>query len=183
MRSLADDSELIAATLAGDEDAFALLYRRHLPVVLRWCLHQTGNAELAADLAAEVFAQALVSARRYNSEQGELLAWLLGIARNKLRESRRRGRIESGARKRLHFEALPLQDADIERVEELASLDEEVMRLVADLPEEQRLALLHRVVEERSYRQMASQLRCSEAVVRQRVSRGLKTLRAQVKER
>ncbi|MHB1538832.1 MAG: RNA polymerase sigma factor [Solirubrobacteraceae bacterium] len=177
------EAELLRDTLAGDDQAFATLYRRHLPVVVRHCLLQCRNRELAADLAAEVFAQALVSAASYDVERGSLLAWLLGIARNKLRESRRAGRIESAARRRIGLPALELHDGDLERVHELASCDGQIVALLADLPEAQRSALLAHVVDERSYEQIARELACSEAVVRQRVSRGLKTLREQVEGR
>lgn len=173
----------MAAVAAGDADAFAVLYRRYLPVVLRWCLSETGDRELAADLSAEVFAAALKSVRRYRAEQGTVLAWLLGIARNKLLESRRRGRVADSARRRLRLEPVLLTDADLERVEERASLDEDVMARVQELPPALRDALMGRVLEERSYEQIAVELRCSESVVRQRVSRALKTLRSQMEER
>jgi RNA polymerase sigma-70 factor (ECF subfamily) len=107
-----------------------------------------------------------------------VVAWLLGIARNKQLESQRRGRIENAARRRLGLAPVALEDADLERVVELASVDERIMASFASLPEDQRTALLSRVVEERSYGEIASELRCSESVIRQRVSRGLKTLRA-----
>jgi RNA polymerase sigma factor (sigma-70 family) len=179
----AEDAELLAAVARGDDTAFAMLYRRHLPMVLRWCWRETGNRELAADLSAEVFAVALIAARRYRQEQGPVAAWLWGIARNKLRESRRRGRVEDAARRRLGVEPAAITDTDLERVEELASLDEEILSRVAQLPEDQRQALMGRVVEERSYEEIATELRCSELVVRQRVSRGLRTLRSQTEER
>ncbi|MFI4978257.1 MAG: RNA polymerase sigma factor [Solirubrobacterales bacterium] len=120
------DAALVAAVAARDEVAFTVLYGRYLPVVLRWCLRETGNREVAADLSSEVFAAALISARRYRSEQGSVLAWLLGIARNKLLESRRRRRVEDSARRRLRLEPVALSDADLDRVEELASLDDEI---------------------------------------------------------
>jgi DNA-directed RNA polymerase specialized sigma24 family protein len=82
-----DEESLVTAVAGGDAVAFGVLYRRHLPVVLRWCLRETGNREVAADLSAEVFAAALTSAHRYRAGQGAVLAWLLGIARNKLLES------------------------------------------------------------------------------------------------
>jgi RNA polymerase sigma factor (sigma-70 family) len=178
-----DEARLMAAVASGDADAFSVLYRRHLPVVLRWILGQTGNREVAADLSAEVFAAALTSARRYRAARGSVLAWLLGIARNKLLESRRRSQVADSARRRLGLEPVLLSDADLDRVEELASLDEQVLASVQALPEALRDALTGRVVEERSYGQIASELRCSELVVRQRVSRALKTLRSQLEER
>jgi RNA polymerase sigma-70 factor (ECF subfamily) len=42
--------------------------------------------------------------------------------------------------------------------------------------------LLERVVAERPYAEIAAELRCSELVVRQRVSRGLKRLRSEMEE-
>jgi RNA polymerase sigma factor (sigma-70 family) len=177
------DGALVAAAAAKDEAAFSMLYRRYLPVVLRWCLRETGNRELAADLSAEVFAAALISARRYRPEQGSVLAWLLGIARNKLLESRRRKRVEDSARRRLRLEPMPLSDADLDRVDELASLDAEILALVEELPAPLRSALAARVVQERSYEEIAAELSCSQSVVRQRVSRALKTLRSQMEER
>lgn len=177
------DAALVGAVAGRDEDAFTLLYRRYLPVVLRWCLRETGNREVAADLSSEVFAAALISARRYRSDQGSVLAWLLGIARNKLLESHRRKRVEDSARRRLRLEPVSLSDADLDRVEELASLDEQALTLVERLPDPLRQALDARVLQQRSYEEIAAELRCSQSVVRQRVSRALKSLRAQMEER
>ncbi len=177
------DEALVAAAAGRDEAAFRMLYRRYLPVVLRWCLRETGNREVAADLAAEVFAASLISARRYRPDKGSVLAWLLGIARNKLLESRRRKRVEDSARRRLRLEPVLLTDADLERVEELASLDEEILALARGLPAPLHQALAARVVQERSYEEIAAELCCSQSVVRQRVSRALKSLRSQMEER
>jgi RNA polymerase sigma-70 factor (ECF subfamily) len=178
-----NDAALVADVARGDDAAFAAIYRRYLPLVLRWCLRETGNRELAADLSAEVFAAALTAARRYRPDKGSVAAWLLGIARNKLRESRRRRRVEASARRRLGVQPAAMTDADLERVEELASLDGEILECVAGLPEHQRQALLSRIVQERSYDEIATELRCSELAVRQQVSRGLRVLRSRMEER
>jgi RNA polymerase sigma factor (sigma-70 family) len=178
-----EEARLLVQVMRGDGAAFGVVYRRYLPVVVRWCWVQTGDRELAADLSAEVFAAALQSAGRYRPAKGPVVAWLLGIARHKLLESRRRGRIESAARRRLGIGPVALTDEDLGRVEELASLDDEVLALVWELPVEQRDAVLARVVEDRTYKELAGELDCSEAVVRKRVSRGLHTLRTRMEER
>ncbi len=178
-----EEARLLADVAGGDGAAFGVLYRRYLPVVVRWCWVQTGDRELAADLSAEVFAAALRSARRYCPEQGPPVVWLLGIARHKLLESRRRGRVESAARRRLGVGPVALTDEDLARVEELSSLDDAVLALVEELPRDQRDAVLARVVEDRSYPELAAQLRCSESVARKRVSRGLHTLKARMEDR
>jgi DNA-directed RNA polymerase specialized sigma24 family protein len=51
-------------------------------------------------------------------------------------------------------------------------------RLAELLPEDQLGALRARIVDERDYSEIATDLRCSEAVVRKRVGRALQTLRA-----
>jgi RNA polymerase sigma-70 factor (ECF subfamily) len=56
------------------------------------------------------------------------------------------------------------------------------MALVGALPAAQRKAIVAHVLDERDYPEIARELRCSEAVVRKRVSRGLATLRAQLEE-
>ncbi len=178
-----EDAVLVARVARGDTAAFTVVYRRHLPLVLRWSLRQTCNRELAADLTAEVFAASLLAARRYDPASGSVAAWLLGIAKNKLRESRRRRRVEDSARLRLGLEPVALTDADLERVEELAGMDQRLQALVMQLPDEQRRAIVARIVEERSYEEIADELRCSQLVVRKRVSRALKTLRSELEER
>lgn len=174
--------ELVARVAAGDRAAFATLYRRYLPLVLRWCLRATGDRELAADLSSEVFAQALVRCDRFEPDAGSVGAWLLGIAANKLRESRRRKRIEDSARRRLGLEPVVFTDEDLELVDDLVGMDERLQALTQQLPPEQRSALVARIVQERSYDEIAAELQCSESVVRQRVSRGLRTLRSEAKE-
>jgi RNA polymerase sigma-70 factor (ECF subfamily) len=177
------DAALVARVARGDRAAFGQLYDRYLPLVLRWSLRETGNRELAADLAAETFAAALIASPRYRAAKGAVGTWLLGIARNKLRESRRHHRIEDSARRRVGLDRTELTDADLERIDDLVSLEGGIVELLEALPPVLRDAVTQRVLEERSYEELAVELRCSESVVRQRVSRGLRTLRSQLEER
>jgi RNA polymerase sigma-70 factor (ECF subfamily) len=109
------------------------------------------------------------------------LAWLYGIAANKLSGSRRRGRVEADARKRLALDPIAIEDEDLERIPSIAeSVD--VTAAVASLPEDQRTAVLARVVDERSYAEIAAEIACSEMVVRKRVSRGLRILRERLED-
>jgi RNA polymerase sigma-70 factor (ECF subfamily) len=174
----AEQSALVSGLDTSDREAFAKLYRTYLPLVLRWCLRATGDRELAADLSSEVFAEALVKCDRYRPELGPVGAWLLGIAGNKLRESRRRKRIEDSARRKLGLEPEVFTDADLELVDELVGMDDRLQALTQQLPDELRTAVVARIIEERSYEEIAGNLRCSKSLVRQRVSRGLRTLRS-----
>jgi RNA polymerase sigma factor (sigma-70 family) len=179
------DDQLLEAFAKGNADAFVTFYRRHLASIVAFFLRRTRDRELTADLTAEVFAAALLAARRYRAGEKPALAWLYGIAAHKLADSRRRGRVEVRARKRLAMEPLVIDDEDLARIDELAASADSQARLeaaVQELPEVQRNAVLARVVEERPYAEIADQMACSEMVVRQRVSRGLNALRTQMEE-
>ncbi|HET6505681.1 MAG TPA: sigma-70 family RNA polymerase sigma factor [Baekduia sp.] len=173
-----DDAALLAA-LRDQPEAFAALYRRYERPVLGYLLRRTRAPEAAADLAAETFAAALEALRRDAGprDPAACAAWLFGIARHKLADSARRGRVEEDARRRLAMERLALTDADLERIEALTG-DE----LVAALPADQRAAVLARIVDERDYEEIAGTLETSALVIRKRVSRGLATLRARLEE-
>lgn len=173
-----EDAALLEAT-ASDPDAFAAFFRRHNKAVLTFFAARTSSADVAADLMAETFAAALLAAERYRERQGPALAWLFGIARHKLVDSQRRGQVENAARLRLGFEPIVLEDEDLDRVIELTSLEGALSAdsFLALLPAEQQAAIRARVLDERPYPLIARELRCSESVVRQRVSRGLRALR------
>ena len=172
------DGQLLTLAVTTEPEAFTVFYQRHVDVVLAYLRRRTASPEAAADLMAETFAAALL-ALHTTIEPDEIdvpAAWLLGIARNKLFESYRRGRIEAAARERLGMEPLVLDDTDLALVEELSASD--VVDQLADLlPADQLEALRARVIDERDYEEIARDLECSEAVVRKRVSRALRTLR------
>jgi RNA polymerase sigma factor (sigma-70 family) len=164
---MGDDREL-----AGD---FAEVYRAHLNAVIAFCYGRTRDAELAADLAAEVFATALVARGRYRSERGSVRQWLLGIAAHKAADAARRGRVERRAQQRLGMGQILWTEDDLERVEQIGRGT--APELLAELPDDQRRAVQARVLGELEYGEIARRNGTSEQVVRKRVSRGLATMR------
>lgn len=170
-----DDAELEGALDGArpDGDWFAAFYRRFERPVLGYFMRCVGRQDLAADLMAETFARALEGLDSYDPARGRADQWLFGIARHVLAGSLRGGRVEAQARRRLALPALVLDDHACEIIERLSS-DEQVLE---ELPVEQREAVRAHVIDERSYSEIAGELECSEALVRQRVSRGLRALR------
>lgn len=175
-----DDDELLSLTPARPE-AFAVFYRRHERMMLGFFMRRTGEPELAADLAAETFAAALLSVRRFDPSLAPALAWTFGIAHNKLRRAREKKRVEDRARRKLGMPVMVLEDEAMERIERMGS-DDRVVALLQRLPTDQARAVRARIIDEQPYSLIAAEVRCSESVVRQRVSRGLARLRSIVKE-
>jgi RNA polymerase sigma-70 factor, ECF subfamily len=167
------DEELLVASV-GDEEAFAAFYRRYARPLAAFFMRRTGNAELAADLTAETFAEALASRRRFDPAKGTATGWLYGIARHKLARTLRHGRVEDRARRTLGMAPLALDDEAIELV---MTTDGDVVQLLRRLPADQRAAIEARVGDEQEYEHIAAATHMSEAVIRKRVSRGLASLR------
>ena len=170
------DGELLELSVE-DPDAFGAFYDRFEEELLAFFMRATQRAELAADLAAEVFAAALASAGLFRAELGSARGWLFGIARHELADTWQRGRVEDRARRRLGLEPISLTDDALELIDELGARPSGTLRLLEELPDDQRAAVKGRVLQERSYDELARSLRCSQSVVRQRVSRGLRSLR------
>ncbi len=82
---LIDDGLLLRRMIAGDEDAFTLLYHRKHPAIYRFALHMSGNCAVAEDVTQEVFMTLIRDAKRFDPARGTLGGFLFGIARNHLR--------------------------------------------------------------------------------------------------
>lgn len=176
---LGSDDELLARQ---DGESFGVFYARHERLVLGWLRRRTGSADLAADLAAETFAQALVARGRYRPQAGgSAVAWLLGIAAHVLSRSVRRGRVEDQARRRLGVTRLSIDDEQLTAIDRLGTHDA-LIEALQELPATQRDALMARVVDEEPYAEIASRLDCSPALARQRVHRALSTLRTNLEK-
>lgn len=174
----AGDVELLRASRA-DPEAFGEFYRRHAVALERWIRAQTPDAGTAADLTAEVFAQALVSLKRFRGSTDESAhGWLYGIARNLVRRYHRRGRVELATCQKLGIQL----DHDID---ELARIESQIdatsqASVLAEslntLPDTQREALQLRVVDGLDYAEAAALMGTTEQNARIRVSRALKAL-------
>lgn len=161
-----------------DPAALAELYRRHVGSIYKW-LRAHAPDTVAGELTAETFAQAALSVRRFRDEaDGSAGPWLLGIAKNLLRNYYKRERVATKARERL---GMPLRSYELDLDELGDRLDAAEARPVlasalASLPDTQREALQLRVVEERDYPQVAAALGITQVAARLRVMRALGAL-------
>jgi RNA polymerase sigma-70 factor (ECF subfamily) len=172
------DHELLVASRAG-RGGFEAFFCRHREAVLAFHAQRVHDPELAADLMSETFAAALIAVHDCRRPIPEVpVAWLFTIAHRKLIDGYRHGQVEDDARRRLPLDRVVLEDADIERIAEIANDTDVIAELARQLPADQFEALRGRVLDDREYAELAGELGCSPAVVRMRVSRALETLRS-----
>lgn len=175
------DAELLRDA-RRDAKAFRVVYERHVARVFRMLRHETGQADVAMDLTAETFARALGGAKSFRPGGLDPSAapWLFGIARNVLREYRRDRSAARHTCERLGIERWDYDTDALEGIDErldACALAPALNAALDALPEGQRCALQMRVIEERSYQDVAASLGCSPLGARLRVMRALRALK------
>ncbi len=167
------DDELVRLMLAGDENAFDVLYDQRQPAVYRFALQMCGSSSVAEDVTQEVFLFLMREGGVFDPSRGSLNGFLLGVARNYVRR-RLRDQVlapltidshEDSPYDRASNDASPLDD--ITRAETI----EKVRKAVLSLPENYREVVVLCELQEMSYVETAEILGCAIGTVRSRLSR------------
>jgi RNA polymerase sigma-70 factor (ECF subfamily) len=183
------DAALMLRVKQGDTAAFTELVEKYKQPVLNLAFRTLRDATEAEDLAQNVFVQVYKSAARYKST-AKFSTWLFTIARNLcLNEIRRRSRHPAESLDAPHPEQedQPLQQFEDKKTfsppESLlqGELAQNIDRALADLPENQRSAILLCRQEELSYEEIAEVLGCSVSATKSLIHRGRETLKERLK--
>ncbi|HEX3720873.1 MAG TPA: sigma-70 family RNA polymerase sigma factor [Verrucomicrobiae bacterium] len=175
------DAALVAASLAGDREAFGLIVVRYQSLVCSLAFSATGSLTQSEDLAQEAFVAAWKTLPDLR-EPASLRPWLCRIARNRICDAFRGEKHEpSHAADMLDqldeapaLEPLP-HDYAISREEEAI-----LWRAIERIPETYREPLVLFYREHQSVQCVAQKLELSEDAVKQRLSRGRKMLQDHV---
>jgi RNA polymerase sigma-70 factor (ECF subfamily) len=171
----APDAAVVRRVLAGDAEAFGVLVARHHERCLRLAVHLVGDRADAEDAVQDALLRAYRHLGSYR-EQDRFGAWLTRILVNQCRTARARSR-----------RPLPpdLEWADAERLAPAADATaadaarrEELARALAQLPGDQREAVVLRYGDELSYAEMAAATGATAAALKMRVQRACRRLRA-----
>jgi RNA polymerase sigma-70 factor, ECF subfamily len=152
-----EDSRLV-------EDA----YRRHGLRIYRFFLRRFGDHHEAEDLAQRVFADAAAALAR--SRPDSELGWLYAVAERRFAdELRRRRRIAS-------IPLDPVRPVELDDYSPRAA--QAIKRAIFQLEPPGRQIVVMKVLEDRSYAEIAETLGLSEAAAKMRLSRALRSLRS-----
>jgi RNA polymerase sigma factor (sigma-70 family) len=167
------DGELAALALAGRQNAYSELMRRHREPVYRLIRSHVGDADAALDVTQQSFIAAFSALRRYDAER-PFRVWMARIAINKARDWARRRAV-----RRMFTFARPIEEAadvadpgalaDV-RLADRRALDE-AMTAIAGLPTNLKDVLILRTIEDLSQAESASVLGISEKAVETRLYR------------
>lgn len=178
MHAVTDES-LVLASREGNRDAFADLIERYRNLVFGVAFNGLGDFSRSEDVAQETFVTAWE--KGFNlAEPARIAGWLCGIARNLVRNERRKHSRETAS------EVAQATAADGQTsVEDQTIAAEEadfLWTVLERIPENYREPLVLYYREEASIADVAKAMDVSEDVVRQRLSRGRKMLEERVTE-
>lgn len=170
-----DDESLVRATLAGSEEAFADLIRRHKGRVCGTCSRFARDPHQLEDLAQDVFLRAWRKLDRFRGD-APFEHWLARLTTTTCYDFLRR---ERRHREQVSLDASPveLRDGGIDAAVAAGHARELLAWAMRRLSAEERLILTLLELEERSVREIASQTGWSESNVKVRAFRARERLK------
>ena len=172
------DEELVARSQGGDLDSFNQLVVRWERPIYALAYRTIGREEDARDVCQETFLRAFRALKGFSS-------WLYRITLNLCRDWIRRERRQPIAQAPEGVELLDLasEQSPSESIEDLVArheISQAVARIMADLPEEQRTAILLKEYHGLTFQEIADMLDCPLSTVKTRLYQGLSVLRRQL---
>ena len=173
-----EDKRLMGLVAQGDDDALRLLVERHHARVVAYLRSQVGSQTTAEELGMEVFIRLHRAAARWRPE-AKLTTYLIHIAHNLvLNEWRRKSRKPTTA-----LDSAPEPgDKSHESARRVGELDEAFQRAVAQLPAEQRTAILLLVQQDLAYEDIAKIMKAPVSSVKTWIHRARTQLRDILKD-
>jgi RNA polymerase sigma factor (sigma-70 family) len=175
-----DDREWVRLAQAGDRAAFAHLVRRHQDAVHRFILRMLGSHEEALELTQDTFIKAWQALPQWQP-QAQFKTWIYRIASNTAMDALRRRKIVEMVPLEEDYDAPssgPGPEVQLQSQQRLRSLES----ALAELPAEQREAILLREIEGLSYAEISAALNVHEGTVKSRLARARETLASAVRE-
>lgn len=168
-------TELLGRAQAGDPDAFAELFRRVQPALLRYL--RTLCPDDSDDIASLTWLSVVRGLGGFSGDEGAFRGWLFTVARHAMIDARRASGRRPAAAVGEHIEVLAdttapdTADIVLERAATVAALE-----AVASLPPDQAEAVLLRVVAGLDVARIAAIMGRSPGSVRVLTHRGLRAL-------
>jgi len=188
------DAELAERLKQRNEHAFLSLYHLHRSSVFRFLMHMTGSITAAEELTQEVFVVILEAMYagtigQFDPHRGTWEGYLLGIARNLARKERRTlhrlvsldSILETPESNHLLQKLCEIQVGDVETLLVARSELIALSRAILELPHHYREAVILCSLQEKSYRDTALILQCSEGTVASRMNRAKAILAAKMR--
>lgn len=181
------DEELVARAQSGDHESFNQLVARWERPIYALAYRTLGREEDARDVVQEAFLRAFRGLKGFKG-QAKFSSWLyritLNLCRDWIRKARRAPMIqvpetEDGLDL---VEQMPSSDESVEELVNRREMSAAVAKAMAELPEEQRTAILMKEFHGLTFQEIADALDCPLSTVKTRLYQGLSVLRRRLEK-
>lgn len=183
------DGVLVQLTMAGDEDAYAMLIQRYSPSLFRFICRFLRDADTAGDILQEVFFQLYLSLSHLRID-APLKPWLFRVARNRCLDTMRRKKVIPFSTLQTSisddelslWEIIPDPDPLTEEIAEQHDAQLLLQQAIATLPPKYRIIVLLRYVAQLTFAEIGQALHIPTATAKTYFQRSRPLLRAALTE-
>ena len=186
-RSALSDQQLLSNYLSGDQSAISILIERHSKRVLDYIRMMVKNNEIADDIFQETFIKVVkfIDEGRY-TDNGKFLSWVLRIAHNQVidhfRQTKQQNNISEADAGYDILNTRKFSDTTVEDKMVTAQIEDDLRKLIENLPEEQKEVVMMRYFGDMSFKEIAEQTEVSINTALGRMRYALINLRKMVKD-
>lgn len=176
-----DDAALMGLIAREQPEALSALYDRYGRLIFSLAYNIVGDQATAEEVAQDVFLRVWENAASYRVEQAKVTTWITSITRYRaidvLRRRKARPALATFSWHEVEIQTAPNQDHNPEQAAELAIQQHRVRAALADLPAEQREALVLAYFGGMSQSQVAEALQQPLGTVKTRIRLAMQKLR------
>lgn len=173
-----EDHEWVQAVLAGDKQAYAHIINKYKNPLYGTILRMTKNPHDAQDLVQEAFIKVYEQLEKYN-QTGSFSGWLYRVAINHCMDEFRKKRYQM---KQVELDGIQdVNPAHPEVVFMKKEKSRQLERLIGTLPEDERLIILLRYINELSYDAISDLVGVPLSTVRNKLHRAKRKMRNTLK--
>lgn len=161
MNTIPSDAFLVNAYINGNEKALSELIQRHKQRIYSFIYSKVGDRDVTEDIFQDTFIKVINTLKRgaYN-EEGKFLPWVMRIAHNLIidhfRKNNRMPKFENNGDFNI-FSVLCDDDLNAERKIIKGQVEDDLRRLILELPEDQREVLVMRLYKDMSFKEISDQ--------------------------
>ncbi len=153
------DALLVKNYMAGDENALAMLIRRHQSKIYGFIYSKLSDRDIADDIFQDTFMKVIktLKSNSYN-EEGKFLPWVMRIAHNLIVDHYRKNKKMPMLRETEEFSIFSvLTDSSLNAEGKMITdlIEKDLKRIVAELPEDQKEVLMMRLYQDLSFNEIA----------------------------
>ncbi|MEL1244224.1 sigma-70 family RNA polymerase sigma factor [Flavobacterium sp. DGU11] len=153
------DAVLVSNYVGGDENALAILIKRHQSKIYGFIYSKVTDRDIADDIFQDTFIKVIktLKSNSYN-EEGKFLPWVMRISHNLIVDHFRRNKKMPMHRETEEFSIFSIMTDNSPNIENMIiteQVESDLQRLIQELPDDQKEVLQMRIYQDLSFKEIA----------------------------